>query len=112
MAKIVIDIDDKDYKMFVELMAGNLWCSSNYQNIIGKCLDAIKHGKVLSKGHGKIGDLDQLIQTMKELNDDNGGEPLNAVDRGYDLAYQHMVEVAKECVIIEADKEEENESVS
>jgi hypothetical protein len=105
MAKIVIDIDDKDYKMFVELMAGNLWCSSNYQNIIGKCLDAIKHGKVLPKGYGRIGDLDKFIKAMKERNDDNGGEPLNAVDRGYDLAFQHMVEEAKECVIIEADKE-------
>lgn len=72
----------------------------------------IKNGVTLPKRHGRIGDLDQIIQTMKELNDDNGGEPLNAVDRGYDLAYQHMVEVAKECVIIEKDKEEENESVS
>lgn len=105
MAKIVIDINDKDYKLFTELMSGNLW-RSNYQNIIGKCLDAIKHGKVLPKGYGKIGDLDKLIQAMKARNDDNGGEPLNAVDRGYDLAFQHMVEEAKECVIIEADKGE------
>lgn len=67
MAKIVIDIDDKDYKMFVELMAGNLWCSSNYQNIIGKCLDAIKHGKVLPKGYGRIGDLDKLIKHVTNL---------------------------------------------
>lgn len=105
MAKIVIDINDKDYKLFTELMSGNLW-RSNYQNIIGKCLDAIKHGKVLPKGYGKIGDLDKLIQAMKARNDDNGGEPLNAVDRGYDLAFQHMVEETKECVIIEADKGE------
>lgn len=104
MAKIVIDINDKDYKLFMELMSGNLW-RNNYQNIIGKCLDAIKHGKVLPKGYGRLGDLDKLIQAMKARNDDNGGEPLNAVDRGYDLAYQHMIEEAKECVIIEADKE-------
>lgn len=52
-----------------------------------------------------MGDSDKLIQAMKARNDDNGGEPLNAVDRGYDLAYQHMVEEAKECVIIEANKE-------
>lgn len=67
--------------------------------------NAIKNGISLPKGHGKIGDLDELIQAMKERNDDNGGEPLNMVDRGYDLAYQHMVEEAKECVIIEADSE-------
>lgn len=57
------------------------------------------------KGYGRLGDSDKLIQAMKARNDDNGGEPLNAVDRGYDLAYQHMVEEAKECVIIEANKE-------
>lgn len=66
-------------------------------------LDAFSEAVVLRKGHGRIGDLDSLIQTMKERNDDNGGEPLNAVDRGYDLAFQHMVKEAKECVIIEAD---------
>ena len=66
--------------------------------------NAIKNGTPLPKGYGRIGDLDKLIQTMKERNDDNGGEPMNAVDRGYDLAYQHMVKEAKECIIIEADK--------
>lgn len=69
-------------------------------------IDAFSEAVVLRKGHGKIGDLDKLIRAMKERNDDNGGEPLNAVDRGYDLAFQHMVKEAKECVIIEADKGE------
>ena len=68
---------------------------------------AIKHGMPLQKGHGKIGDLDKLIKAMRERNDDNGGEPYNAVDRGYDLAFQHMVEESKECVILEADTESE-----
>lgn len=87
--------------------------SGNYEHeTLKMLLDAFSEAVVLPKKHGRIGDLDQLIQTIKELNDDNGGEPLNAVDRGYDLAYQHMVEVAKECVIIETDKEKENESVS
>lgn len=72
-----------------------------------RILDCVKNGTPLPKGHGRIGDLDRLIQTMKERNDDNGGEPLNAVDRGYDLAYQHMVKEAEECVIIEADTESE-----
>lgn len=49
MAQIVINIDNKTYKVFMELMAGNLW-RSNYKGIIGKCLDAIKHGVVLPKG--------------------------------------------------------------
>lgn len=35
-------------------------------------------------------DADELIRTMKERDDDNGGEPLNAVDRGYHLCFEHM----------------------
>ncbi len=75
-----------------------------YSKDIQVICEALNDGTPLPKGHGRIGDLDALIQTMKERNDDNGGEPLNAVDRGYNLAYQHMVKEAKECVIIEADK--------
>lgn len=97
--ELIIKIPEEDYKRLV------------YMDIF-RLQGYIKNGVALPKRHGRIGDLDQLIQTMKELNDDNGGEPLNAVDRGYDLAYQHMVEVAKECVIIETDKEKENESIS
>ena len=68
---------------------------------------AIATGTPLQEGHGKIGDLDKLIRAMKERNNDNGDEPFNAVDRGYDLAFQHMVEESKDCVIIEADKASE-----
>ena len=34
--------------------------------------------------------LEELKSKMKERDDDNGGEPLNAVDRGYHLAYEHL----------------------
>lgn len=97
--ELIIKIPEEDYKRLV------------YMDIF-RLRGYIEKGVVLPKRHGRIGDLDQLIHTMKERNDDNGGEPLNAVDRGYDLAYQHMVKEAKECVIIEGNKEEENESVS
>lgn len=100
MAKIVIDIDDKDYKMFVELMAGNLWCSSNYQNIIGKCLDAIKHGKVLPKGYGRIGDLDKLIKRVTNL-----PKYPNGCSKVYDEAMIINI-INNELAIIEADKGE------
>ena len=33
---------------------------------------------------------DELKRKMKERDDDNGGEPLNAVDRGYHLACEHL----------------------
>ena len=34
--------------------------------------------------------LNRLKSAMKERDDDNGGEPLNAVDRGYHLACEHL----------------------
>ena len=34
--------------------------------------------------------LEKLKSKMKERDEDNGGEPLNAVDRGYHLAYEHL----------------------
>lgn len=46
---------------------------------------------------------DELKRKMKERDDDNGGEPLNAVDRGYHLAcehlYQEIYELLKESEI-------------
>lgn len=88
--------DIKDNAMFAKPIADHIkWDVTS----------AIVNGTILPKRHGRIGNLDKLIQTMKARNDDNGGEPLNAVDRGYDLACQHMVKEAEECVIIEADKE-------
>ena len=100
--QILIDISDIDYNDIKE-----------YGTILDECRDdiakAIIDGISLPKGHGRIGDLDKLIKAMKERDEDNGGEPLNAVDRGYDLACQHMVKEAEECVIIEADKAEGEE---
>lgn len=34
--------------------------------------------------------LDKLKAKMKDRDDDNGGEPMNAVDKGYHLAYEHL----------------------
>ena len=55
-------------------------------------IDVVKNGTPLPKGHGRLGDLDKLIRVMKVRDEDNGGEPLNAVDRGYHLAYEHLCE--------------------
>jgi hypothetical protein len=102
MMQIVIKISEEDYERLKE------YEKAPFNSLTSRTYEAIANGKPLPKGHGRIGDLDELIRTMKERNDDNGGEPLNAVDRGYDLAYQHMVEEVKECVIIEADKGADN----
>ena len=39
----------------------------------------------------RLVDADQLIRRMKERDEDNGGEPLNATDRGYHLAVTHLI---------------------
>lgn len=103
--ELVIKIDEELY---------NYMQKGEYDKHLDKRFDyqirfAVKDGIPLPKGHGKIGDLGKLIRAMKERNDDNGGEPLNAVDRGYDLAFQHMIEESKECVIIEVNKEQTDE---
>ena len=95
--KVLIDIPEVRYKQILD----------ENHTIEHYLEEAVRHGKPLPKNHN-IGDLTKLINAMKERNDDNGGEPLNAVDRGYDLAYQHMVKEAKECTIIEAEREEES----
>lgn len=95
--QLVINISEENYKNIKEQVD-----KRDYPDMqIGR---AIADGIPLSKGHGRIGDLDKLIKAMKERNDDNGGEPLNNVDQGYDLAFQHMIEESNACVIIEADK--------
>lgn len=96
--QIVIEMLGDDYKRIKDM-------PDAFNSLTSRAYRAIKNGVQLPEGHGKIGDLDKLIGAMKERNDDNGGEPLNAVDRGYDLAFQHMIEESKEYVIIEADKE-------
>jgi hypothetical protein len=36
--------------------------------------------------------LNRLKVRMKDRDEDNGGEPLNGVDKGYHLAYEHLCE--------------------
>ena len=44
-------------------------------------------------GHCEVEQALNIIKArMKERDKDNGGEPLNAVDRGYHLAYEHLCE--------------------
>lgn len=107
MTQILIDIDDNNYKVFMELMAGNLW-RSNYKGIIGKCLDAIKHGNVLPKGHGRLIDADEFknyCQTGLE-----NVKPLFKTEKycklAIDITQGIIADVDEMETIIEADKEE------
>ena len=54
-------------------------------------------------------DADELIRNMKERDDDNGGEPLNAVDRGYHLCFEHMCKEIEQMEKIEIPPMEEKD---
>lgn len=90
MAKIVIDIDDKTYKAFMELIAINLGRSN--KGIIEKCLNAIKHGTPLPKGHGRLIDTSNLM-TVTDYDGEN------------EKTYITYDEIENAPTIIEADKE-------
>lgn len=93
MAQIVIDIDDKTYEAFMEVISVNPG-RSNYKGIIGKCLYAIKHGVVLPKGHGRLADMDEAIKCIEEVADSK--------EKQYAL---YLVDWAcSKRVLIEADK--------
>ena len=111
--QVVIEIPERCYKLIKKsiftIVYDEVTTEDEKKLVTAKfhVMVAIKNGIVLPKGHGKIGDLDKLLAAMKERNEDNGGEPLNAVDKGYDLAYQHLVKEVEQVKIIEADKERE-----
>ena len=105
--ELVIKISKIEYEHLTNKEKFYSLIKSKQEWLINKILYHIVDSTPLTEGHGRIGDLDKLIKAMKERNDDNGGEPLNAVDRGYDLAFQHMIEESKECVIIEVEGDKE-----
>jgi len=45
-----------------------------------------------SSKHEKVDIPDKLRRRMQVRDDDNGGEPLNAIDKGYHLACKHLFE--------------------
>lgn len=78
--ELVVKIPKEDYERL------KVYEKAPFHSLTSRVYEAIANGTPLPKGHGRIGDLDKLIKAMKERDEDNGGEPLNAVDRGYHLA--------------------------
>lgn len=86
MKEIVIKLTDHCYKRVVDYK----------ENLPVQILEAIRHGKVLPKGHGKIGDLTKLYN---EIDTRNKGK-----NKGKYTGILALVGFAD--TIIEADKEE------
>lgn len=97
--QIVIDIDTVDY----EYIKNGCFIPIEIDNHI---YNAIRKGTPLPKGHERLIEPNKLLQAMKNRDADNGGEPLNAIDRGYHLAVEHLqIEIDHAPTVIEADKE-------
>lgn len=79
MKEIVIKLTDQCYKRVVDYK----------ENLPMQVLEAIRHGVVLPKGHGRIADVDKMLDEMR-------------VTRTYDILF--TLERVKP--IIEADKAE------
>jgi hypothetical protein len=101
--QLVIDIDDKLYRIIKDpkqvptmYHAGKIW-------------NALANGTPLSKGHGRIGDLDKLDNRLKRMQSRHA-DPIdvtgNAIACGIALARDAIDNAPK---IIEADKSEGEE---
>ena len=58
--KIVIDIDDEDYKRIQDI-------PDVFNSLTSRTYSAIKNGTQLPKGHGRLIDADEAIKTLKSL---------------------------------------------
>ena len=99
--KIVIDIDDKLYNRIKYL-------EPHTNTMLDVLMRSVQKGTPLSKGHGKIGDLDKLDNRLKRMQGRHA-DPLdvtgNAIACGIALA-RSMVDNAP--TIIKADNGKEN----
>lgn len=64
--ELVINIDNETYSAVQSLIALNTE-KRNFKGIIGKCLNAVKNGVVLPKGHGRLIDADVFADKIKEV---------------------------------------------
>lgn len=94
--ELVIKISEEDYF----LINRNNFCRNKW-----KVYDAIKNGTPLPKGHGRLGDLDELAHKMVRADIDNLEGKSEAV-AGLMLRFCHKTDT-----IIEADKEKEDKGM-
>lgn len=59
--QIVIDIPEELYKEYVSVNLGK----GNGKTIVYNLLKAIKNGTPLPKGHGRIADIDKVLEEMR-----------------------------------------------
>ena len=86
-----------------ELRYDDIECTDGHTYMVVHAPE-IDNAKVVTEKEIVKSYFELLKQVMKERNEDNGGEPLNAIDKGYDLAFQHMcLEMNK--ILLEQEKQ-------
>ena len=100
--QIVIDIPERKYK----------WIVDNPQTYTDDLYEAIRNGTPLPKGHGRLGDLDELKQTLENHHNFfvmayGNINKANQCDKSrLDEIDNCIAEIVNAPTIIEADKEQ------
>ena len=102
--KIVIDIDDEDYKRIQDI-------PDVFNSLTSRTYSAIKNGTPLPKGHGDLVDIKQLDRQMYHMTFEMDTE-LQKWDSGCWIRYK-LYENIRDAIptIIEADKVESEEYI-
>ena len=93
MVELVIKLDEKLVK-WIEEYYDIIKCLNGKK--IGIIVDAIKNGKPLPKGHGRIADMDEAIKCIKEVKGEDAAWAIGLIEWACDKR-----------TIIEADRGEE-----
>ena len=109
--ELIINIDEKDYNYIKELGF------NGYKDQENKIIEAIANSIVIPKGHGRLIDSDKMIKELNErirIFDEGKNEILKELDRPEEnnqIPLWLWKGCCKTCgIIIEADKEKNNET--
>ena len=105
--KLVIEIDEEDKKELDDSIKSKGFCYFEKSKLIRRILFDVFHGKVISEGHGRLGDLDalekELINGIRAGNLEEGYEQFDNIN-----CLDDCVETVRYAdTIIEADEVEE-----
>ena len=97
--KIVIDISEEDYKRIQDI-------PDVFNSLTSRTYSAIRNGTPLPKGHGRLGDLDELEQRISNFVEHDA-----QITDDYIVARQRFIVdgIRDTLTIIKADRESEDE---
>lgn len=101
--QVVINISDSFYHRLIDMNIDNDTCSFNESALV----EAIQNGTPLPKGHGRLGDLDELEQRISNFVEHDAH-----ITDEYTVTRQRFIVdgIRQTVAIINADKEVKNEN--